>query len=74
MTASPIRHDATFDQPSRPALVRPGAARRQWPDLTGILAASLAVLLGLFLLTVAGTHIHARAAETVAQGFAERAM
>lgn len=71
--APPVRA-ATFTHPTRRVLVRPTFTKRRHPDLTGFLAGAVVLMLTLFLVTAAGSHIQDRAAETVAQSIARSAM
>lgn len=71
---APPARAATFTHPSRRALVRPTLTRRRHPDLTGFFAGAVVLMLALFLVTAAGSHVQGRAAETVAQSIARSAM
>ncbi|MEH6774352.1 MAG: hypothetical protein V7668_10545 [Cereibacter changlensis] len=68
------RRRPTFDHPARKPIPRPTMTPRRHPDLTAFLFGFLALLVALFLITVFSEHVQARAAETVAQGIAKRAM
>lgn len=58
----------TFDHPARKPILRPTMTPRRHPDLTAFLLGFLAVLVMLFLMAVAGTHVRERTAATIAQG------